>query len=275
MLCARMIPMKRNLLIATGIVLAIILYAGRQEIRDLAIEWSKPAVPSEQPRPTPAPAVITRPAPSLTPQATPTPFIGAVNLAVPFQSQAPRGDWSLPWQEACEEASSILVEAYWRGIGLTVDEMERRILALVAWERSHFGYYEQTTSAQTAQMIREVYGYKKVTVKYDATISDIEDNVRAGRPVIVPMAGRLLHNPYYTAPGPIYHMLVVKGIAANGDIITNDVGTRHGYNYMYSPSVFLNAMHDLPQGGSDFPAGVDQEQWIETGRRAIIIVYPN
>ena len=79
----------------------------------------------------------------------------------------------------------------------------------------------------------------------------------AGRPVIVPLAGRLLGNPYYTQPGPVYHMLVVKGIAENGDIITNDVGTRHGRNLTYAPDVFLNAMHDVPSGGDEWPAGVD------------------
>jgi hypothetical protein len=124
-------------------------------------------------------------------------------------------------------------------------------------------------------MMRDVYGYRRVDVKYDATLADIIANVRAGRPVIVPLAGRLLGNPNYVAPGPIYHMLVVKGVTDGGDIITNDVGTRHGHNYVYAPSVFLNAMHDAPTGGAGWPSNVDPAEYIKTGRRAIIVVYPN
>jgi hypothetical protein len=153
--------------------------------------------------------------------------------------------------------------------------MEQRILEMVAWENKNFGYYQETTAAQTARMIRAMYGYNRVDVLYEAGISDIVRNVRAGRPVIVPLAGQMLGNPYYTAPGPAYHMLVVKGVAENGDIITNDVGTRHGRNFVYKPDVFLNAMHDAPQGGAGWPANVDPAEYIKTGRRAIIVVYPN
>ncbi len=244
-------------------------YFGRGQLRYWYIELLKSPVPSEQPRPLPG---TNTPSPT----ATPTPITGAVNLAVPFQAQAPRGDWSEPWQNACEEASAILVDAYWKNEQLSVDDMEQRILQLVAWESTHFGYYQETTAEQTATMLRSVYGYRKVVVIHGATLADVVANVRAGRPVIVPLAGRLLDNPYYTAPGPVYHMLVVKGITEDGSIITNDVGTRHGRNYVYSPAVFAAAMHDLPQGGATFPTNVlNPEAWIETGHPAIVVVYPN
>ncbi len=261
---------------------AVLLFAERGRLQDLAVELRKPAVPAEQPRATPSPTP--KPAPpdaTLLPTArptstsTPTPAAGAINLAVPFSSQAPRGDWSLPWQEACEEASSILVDLFWRGQDASVEQMERDIYAAVDWQTRTFGYYEHTTAAETARMLREHFGYRRVEVVDDAGIADIAAAVRAGRPVIVPLAGRLLGNPYYTQPGPVYHMLVVKGIAENGDIITNDVGTRHGRNLTYSPGVFLNAMHDVPEGGSAWPPGVDPAQYILTGARRIIVVYPN
>ncbi len=268
-----MVPMKR-ILIPVIIFAAIAAVVFRGEIQDIYIEWTKPAVPSERPAPTPVPSskVSESPIPA-TP--TPIPVIGAVNLAVPFFSQAPRGDWSLPWQEACEEASAILVGAYWSGESLTVDEMERRIRDAVSWQEDRYGYYEHTTARQTADMIRALYGFADVRVEYDIGTERIAQHVRAGRPVIVPLAGRLLGNPYYTSPGPAYHMLVVKGVAENGDIITNDVGTRHGKNLTYTPSVFLNAMHDAPEGGSGWPLNVDPAEYIKTGRRAIIVVYPN
>ncbi len=246
-------------------------------VSDMLIELTKPAVPSEQPRPTPTPRVTPAATRTGTPAPTPTPspVQGAVNLGVQFFSQAPRGDWSLPWQEACEEASSVLVATYWNGEVLTTDTMEQHILAAVQWEKEHYGYYEHTTARQTADMMKALYGFKDVRVEYDIGIARIAEHLRAGRPVIVPLAGRLLGNPYYTQPGPAYHMLVVKGITAGGDIITNDVGTRHGHNLTYAPDVFLNAMHDAPQGGSNWGTGVDPATYILTGRRAIIVVYPN
>ena len=47
-----------------------------------------------------------------------------------------------------------------------------------------------------------------------------------GVPVLLPAAGRLLRNPYFSGQGPLYHMLVVKGYTRDGKIITDDPGTR-------------------------------------------------
>ena len=62
--------------------------------------------------------------------------------------------------------------------------------------------------------------------------------------ILIPVAGRMLGNPYFQSPGPIYHMLVIKGYTKDGDFITNDPGTRNGENYIYSPEVIMNALHD-------------------------------
>lgn len=267
---------RSHVILALAFSALIVAVVWRNAIRDTFIELAKPPVPSEQPRftatPT-SPSVSVRPSvsPRLSVSVTPE----AINLAVPFSAQAPRGDWSLPWQEACEETSALLVDAYWRGTTLSVEDVESEILRLVAWQQERFGYYQHTTAAETGIMLREVYGYHRVDVEYGVGTERIAEHVRAGRPVIVPLAGRLLENKYYTQPGPAYHMLVVKGIAENGDIITNDVGTRHGRNLTYTPAVFLNAMHDVPRGGDTWPADVDPAEYIKTGRRAIIVVYPN
>src|SRR5690606_17648726 len=52
------------------------------------------------------------------PEMTEIPLPNQVNLDVPFYSQAPEGDWSLPWQEACEESSLLLAHAYATGQGI-------------------------------------------------------------------------------------------------------------------------------------------------------------
>lgn len=274
--------MKRKVISRTSTVAVIALALAaaaavlnwRVEIRAQYDVWQRGPLPAEQ---TPLPsAVIRTPGPSLSPQTTPTPEpVREINLSVPFSSQAPRGDWSLPYQETCEEASAMLVDAFWDERSFTPDSADAELLQLVRWQQRNFGYYFHTTAERTADILRRYYGYKDVRVTYDIGIEDIKAELAAGRPVIVPAAGRLLGNPNFKQPGPVYHMLVVKGFTADGRFITNDVGTRLGHNYVYDEQVFLNAIHDAPTSGDDWPPGVDPAEYILTGRKAMIVVYPN
>ena len=80
------------------------------------------------------------------------------------------------------------------------------------------------------------------------TIEQIKEELKKGNLIVMGMAGRLLKNPYFTAPGPVYHMLVVKGYDQKGFFV-NDPGTRRGANYHYSYEILMNAARDW--GGSD------------------------
>ena len=73
----------------------------------------------------------------------------------------------------------------------------------------------------------------------EQTLDNIKNFVLRGHPVIVPIMGNILKNPYYPYPG--YHMLTVIGFTED-KIITNDNGTRHGKNYPYDNEIFLEAM---------------------------------
>ena len=53
-------------------------------------------------------------------------------LKVAFQSQAPYGDWSEPYENACEEASIITVEHYLSNQGLSKEQMKSEIDSSVA-----------------------------------------------------------------------------------------------------------------------------------------------
>lgn len=183
-----------------------------------------------------------------------------VYLDVPFSSQAPNANWEQPYQDACEEIALIMVDAFWQGEKLTRESSDKKILEIVDFQNKTYGDYKDTNTEETAQMIRDYYGYKKVEVKYDITLEDIKRELSAGRPVIVPAYGRGLGNPNYTLPGPIYHMLVVKGYNAD-EIITNDGGTRNGLDYKYDPDVFIKAVHDWNNGD------------VQNGRKAMIVVY--
>lgn len=168
-----------------------------------------------------------------------------VNLPVPFQSQAPFGDWKLPYKESCEEAAAIMLHYYLTGQELDAATMQREILALIAWEKATFGYYEDTNAAQEVQILRDYFGHANVKVRYDGfTLEDVKNEISSGHPVIIFAAGALLKNPFFQNPPPRYHVLVIKGYAKGGRLITNDPGTKHGHDFRYSPAGLMKALHE-------------------------------
>jgi hypothetical protein len=207
----------------------------------------EPAEPVEAPLPEPEPTPEPKPEPAPTP--APTPSASGANLAVPFTSQAPHANWEMPYQEACEEASLMMVHAYLVGAGaFTPNEADRQILAMVAWEEDHFGYYKDTTAEETAEIARAYYGHAKSRAVAISSMADVKREVDKGNPVILPAAGKMLPNPYFSGDGPLYHMLVVKGYTKDGKIITNDPGTRRGADFLYDPDALWNAVHDWNGG---------------------------
>lgn len=165
-----------------------------------------------------------------------------VLLAVPFMPQAPRGIWSQPYQDACEEAAVIMVDRFINGKGLTVDEMDEEILQMVEWQRQRYGLHEDTNSSETAQLAEDYFNLSSRVV-YQVGEEDIRNELRSGRPVIVLVDGRKLGNPFYSPPGPDKHALVIKGFNADG-FITNDPGTRRGDGYHYLTDKLMGAMID-------------------------------
>jgi hypothetical protein len=180
---------------------------------------------------------------------------GQKNFAVPFTSQAPNAVWDQDHEEFCEEASVLMVGRFWKQLPISdADDAERALQKIKAWELDNLGYYFDTTAAETAKVLEGLYQVK-TRLMNNPTIDDIKTEIAAGRPVIVPTAGRELGNPYFTSPGPIYHMVVIKGYTADGKFITNDAGTKHGANYVYDQSVIMNAMHDWIPGSDRTKAG--------------------
>ncbi len=185
-----------------------------------------------------------------------------LNLDIPFTSQAPHANWGLPYQEACEEASILMSARFLQGRGIAgPDDANAAIVELVNYNVEELGQPIDTTAEQTANIIENFYDLK-TEVLYDWTWDDVKEALTQGYPVILPAAGRQLGNPNFTAPGPIYHMVVVKGYTKN-IIITNDPGTRKGADYQYSYDTLTTANHDWNNG--DVP----------NGEKVIIIVKPN
>lgn len=171
-----------------------------------------------------------------------------LNLTVPFFSQAPKGDWSYPYQEACEEASVLLVANVYNRMNLTGVTFEKELLATIEWEKQTLGFYEDTTVEETAAFALKRYGLK-TKIHTEPTFETIESILNDGHLIVAPFAGRMLPNPFFKNGGPKYHMLVIKGYdAVKQKIITNDVGTSRGENFMYAWRDIYRSLHDWNGG---------------------------
>lgn len=186
------------------------------------------------------------------------------NLDVPFTIQAPEQQWDLPYEEACEEASVFMVASYYQGKTgrLPIEEAKKGILDIVTYENGRFGDYVHTTAAQTGEIAMDFLKVSDAKVFPIKRIEDIKRLIANGYPVIVPASGRDLGNPNFKAPGPVYHMLVIKGYTKDGKFITNEPGTRKGYNYLYDADVIMNAMHDY------------SAEDIRSGAKVVLVLFP-
>ncbi len=183
------------------------------------------------------------------------PLPASVNLAVPFLSQAPTGNWALPYQEACEEASLIMVNAYESGRtqAFSSTEGDAAIVALTNFSGNMFQGRTDTSAQETGEFGQAFFPHRAFIVAPVHSVQDIQRVLANGYPVIVPADGKALHNPHFHNGGPVYHMLVIKGYTADGRWIMNDSGTQYGANYLYDRDVLMNAIHDW--NGGDVPHG--------------------
>ena len=225
----------------TGIALSVALIA---IIGSLILYKTNQASPTQTSTYSPLPHMSA--VPTATPAGTNTGTTPAtLSLKVPFTPQAPTGNWDELHNEACEEASAIMAEAYFSGdtrAEIPADEVETQITKLVNWEQANYGYSLDTTAAETAKMMDTVYGLHATIVK-NYTEDDLKKALQNNSIVVLPVNGQIIGNPYYKQPGPIYHMLVVRGYTST-QIITNDSGTKHGENYLYDFSTLKNAGAD-------------------------------
>lgn len=257
----RTLPLFAILAVAAA---AAALFAYRGDLRDAYGRWKRgpvpPAVsrdearnkPAEKP---PAPVLsVVNAAPRPETAQPPAPADGAdarpasYNLKVIFIPQAPFKVWDATHEDTCEEASMLMLKAYVDGTdAMTIDDMERKIQAVVAYEQEKYGDFKSTDAARTAEVMRDDLGLRGAEVVAIASIDDVKREIAAGNPVLLPAAGKLLKNPNFKNGGPLYHMLLAKGYTPSR-IVTNDPGTRLGADYAYDDDVLWNAIHDWNGG---------------------------
>lgn len=184
----------------------------------------------------------------------------AINLQAGFYAQAPGGNWDYPWQEACEEASILLIANEYFNHQWSAEQFNQQILSMVDWENKTFGDYKHTTMEQTNQIIHDLLKLK-TKVHENPDVNTIKNILAAGHFIVLPLAGKELHNPYFSNGGPVYHVVVAKGYTQDNQIITHDVGTKRGENYVYSWSIIDAALHDYAEP-------------ISNGARRVIEVFP-
>ncbi|MDD5251562.1 MAG: C39 family peptidase [Patescibacteria group bacterium] len=183
-----------------------------------------------------------------------------INIKVPMVYQAPFSVWDALHEDACEEAAFLMLKWFRDGrTSVTRDEMETGIQQLVAYENG-IDYGLSIDADQAVTVMKNDLGLTTARILPVSNIEDVKRELAAGRPVILPAAGKELHNPNFRNGGPLYHMLVAKGYTANGKIITNDPGTRLGKDYLYADNVLFDAIHDW--NGGD----------VANGRKVMIVV---
>lgn len=218
------------------------------------------------PTPTPTPTAIPVPS-NEDAQATLIPeeaMMQSVFQKVPFTSQAPFGEWdNLMFQDGCEEASMIMVMAWMQGTSLTLEKGKSDIESITQFETKKFGTFIADTSVEdTAQILRDYYHYDKVFVLHNVSINDIKNLLSENALVMAPMNGQALHNPNFTQPGPLHHMLVITGYdVKTHEFVTNDPGTKKGESYRYDEDVLYGAIRDYPTG-NDEPLAMDNQKTI-------------
>ena len=172
-----------------------------------------------------------------------------LKLAVPYISEAPDGNWTGPWKNACEESSIGMVEYYYRG-RQSVDKKTAKdfMWTLFEIQNKKYGSNADADSARTNYMINSqtVFSGKVIT---NPTINQIKKELQQKRPVISLHYGFDLKNKNipFLSGGSSYHMMVIIGYDDDKKIFyTNDPGdTKEGSGHAYGYELFMNTLHDF------------------------------
>ncbi len=184
------------------------------------------------------------------------------NLNVPFSSQAPEGNWSEPWQNACEETSIIMATNFYKDKPLTREEAKQQILQVFAVKNKEFGTSKDESMERIAEVVNAAQLGWKAEVSVNPELNAIKKEIAANRPVIAPIDAQLLVGSP-VADTVKYHVLVISGYDdKTEEFIVQDPGTKSGKNDRYGYDNFYKAINDYLPGSSP------------SGRRAVLFTSP-
>ena len=232
-------------------------------------EDSTSTSPTPSVRPTTLPSQVSSTPTSSTTTSSPTPTPSQVNtvipesktLNVPFTSQAPEKNWDQPWQDACEEAALLMLDAYYKKYSLSPLFAKDELLKMISYEEKK-GWGGSIPIEHVKEVGEKVLGLQShgtLEIIENPSVEDIKKAIAAGDPVYVVADGKVLPNSNFTNGGPEYHALVITGYTKD-TFITNDPGTRLGEDYVYKIPDLMNAIRDWNNGN------------VKQGRRVIMVV---
>jgi len=182
------------------------------------------------------------------------PFL--IDQKVPFTPQAPLANWADErQQDGCEEAASLMALA-WAGafpVATTSAAWERAITDLSDFEEEEYGEFRDAALIDIQERIFKTrFNYQKTEIREASSSESLISALEAGGLLLLPCDGRLLKNPYFKAPGPETHMVLVKGYDyEKEEFITNDPGTKRGADYRYPAERLFNAISPYPTGNHE------------------------
>lgn len=164
----------------------------------------------------------------------------AMELAVPRVSQVPDGVWVAPWDEACEEASILMVNGFYeRSDAISKDISKQKIRQMVEWENKTFTHYQDTNAVETVRLIQQ-FGTFGATIKRSPTLAEIKRELDQQQPVIALVNMYLFYNQ--PSEGDSYHVFVIKGYdEEKKEFLVADPG-REEQRYSYDR--VMRALHD-------------------------------
>jgi len=186
----------------------------------------------------------------------------AVNLKVPFTSEIPGGKWVKPWNNACEEASIVMVAQYY--LGNHTSKLSATTATKLMWPL--FGYEDKlwhnnadSSATRTAKLIND-YAEFGAYIKNNPTVDDIKTELKYGRPVISFHYGFDLKNSNipWRRGGSYYHVMPITGYDDDKqEFIVDDPGNHStGLDYRYKYAIIMGSLHDFnyKNGKADGPA---------------------
>ncbi len=185
--------------------------------------------------------------PTLSPTTTLKPRTSQ-KLPVPYVNEAPAGDWSGPWKNACEEASIAMVEYFYQGkTSVTIKEAEAFMTMLFQKQNAKYGDNVNSDGVQFKYLIDNFTSFKSEIFR-NPTIEQIKKELDEEHPVISLHYGFALKNPNipFLPSGTSYHAMVIIGYDdATREFIVNDDGDpKAGAGHRYGYDLFMNSLHE-------------------------------
>lgn len=164
-----------------------------------------------------------------------------VLLEVPYTSQVFNGNWTAPWDEACEEASITMIDRFYGGKKeITQEDAMANMNKMFPWETETFGMNHDTDAEQTKQLIAKHTNFN-ATIKRNPSVEDIRRQLAQKQPVIALLDMFALYGERNL--GDAYHVLVIIGYDdAKQEFTVHDPGRNASTRYSYDQ--LMKSLHD-------------------------------